>query len=248
MIKETPKEDFQVNIDPKEMLEAGTHFGHRISSSHPKMVSFVFGTRNNVYLIDPEKSAEKLKEALQFIQELIGENKILLLIGTKIQIKKLVKETAEACLIPYVCERWLGGTFTNFEVIKKRIDYFKDLKKQKAAGELEKYTKKERLKIDREILGLEERLGGIENMEKLPEAIFVCDMKKDSLVIREAKQKKIKVIGLADTNIDPSLADYPIPANDDAVSSVRYILEKIKETILNAKAKAQSAKSLAAKD
>lgn len=231
----TPKQELKIEIDPKEMLEAGTHFGHRISASHPKMVPFVFGTRNNVYLIDPEKSAEKLKEALQYIQGLVAENKTLLLVGTKIQIKKLVKETAEACLIPYVCERWLGGTFTNFEVIKKRIDYFKDLKKQKAAGELEKYTKKERLKIDRKILGLEERLGGIENMEKLPEAIFVCDMKKDNIAIREAKQKKIKVIGLADTNIDPSLADYPIPANDDAISSVRYILDKVKETILRNK-------------
>lgn len=225
----TKKADFK--IDPEEMAKAGVHFGHRTSRVHPKMKPYLYGVRNTVHIIDLEKTAEKLKEALKFIQELIAENKILLLVGTKIQVKDLVKEIAKDCNLPYVNERWLGGTFTNFEVIKKRIEYFKDLEKKKKEGELEKYTKKERAKIDQELRDLEIKFEGIKNLERLPDAIFVLDMKKDDLAVKEARMKGIKVIGIADTNVDPTLADYPIPANDDAISSVKYILEKVKEVI-----------------
>jgi len=137
--------------------------------------------------------------------------------------------------LPYVAERWLGGTFTNFEVIKKRIEHFKDLEKKKTEGELEKYPKIEKAKIDRELRNLEIKFGGIKNLEKLPDAIFVLDMKKDAAAVKEAKMKGIKVIGIADTNVDPTLADFPIPANDDAISSVKYILDKVKEVILKTK-------------
>jgi len=137
--------------------------------------------------------------------------------------------------LPYVAERWLGGTFTNFEVIKKRIEYFKDLEKKKTEGELEKYPKTEKAKIDRQLRNLELKFGGIKNLEKLPDAIFVLDMKKDAAAVKEAKMKGIKVIGIADTNVDPTLADFPIPANDDAISSVKYILDKVKEVILKTK-------------
>ncbi len=222
-------------VDPEEMLKAGCHFGHQSSTSHPKMKPFIFGSRNNVQIIDLEKTAEKLKEALSFIESLVKEKKTILLIGTKIQFKKIVEEIAKECGLPYVAERWLGGTFTNFEVIKKRVVYMKDLEKKKAEGDLEKYTKKERAKIEKEIKALEQRLGGIKDLEKLPEAIFVCDMKKDLAAIKEARIKEVKVIGISDTDIDPSLADYPIPANDNAASSVKYILEKLKETVLKAK-------------
>jgi len=228
--KEIKKADFK--IDPEEMARAGVHFGHRTSRVNPKIKPYLYGVRNNVHIIDLEKTVEKLKEAIKFIQELILENKILLLVGTKIQIKNLVREIAKECQLPYVVERWLGGTFTNFEVIKKRIDYFKDLEKKKTGGELEKYTKKERAKIDEELKNLEIKFRGIKELEKLPDAIFVLDMKKDELAVKEAKMKGIKVIGIADTNVDPNLADYPIPANDDAISSVKYILEKVKEVII----------------
>ena len=137
--------------------------------------------------------------------------------------------------MPYVAERWLGGTFTNFEVIKKRIEYFKDLGKKKTEGELEKYPKTEKAKIDRKLRNLELKFGGIKNLEKLPDAIFVLDIKKDAAAVKEAKMKGIKVIGIADTNVDPTLADFPIPANDDAISSVKYILDKVKEVILKTK-------------
>lgn len=232
-IKEkTKKVDFDIN--PEEMMKAGLHFGHRTSRRHPKMQPFLYGVRDSVHIIDLEKTAEKFKEALKFIQELISENKTLLFVGTKIQVKDLVKNTAKDLNQAYVVERWLGGTFTNFETIKKRIEYFKELERKKAEGELEKYTKKERAKIDQEIRELEIKFGGMRNLTQLPNAIFVLDMRKDALAVKEARQKDIKVIGVADTNTDPTLADYPIPANDDAILSVKYILEKVKEAILKA--------------
>lgn len=229
--------DFKINVE--EMAQAGLHFGHRTSKIHPKMRPYIYGVRNTVHIVDLEKTKEKLIEALKFIQQLISEEKVLLLVGTKIQVKDLVKEMAEKCQLPYINERWLGGTFTNFGVIKKRIDYFKDLERKKAEGELEKYTKKERADFDQEIKKLETKFGGIKNLEKLPDAIFVLDMKKDFLAVKEAKAKGITVIGISDTNIDPTLADYPIPANDDAISSVRYILEKVKEVIEKSKVKSK---------
>lgn len=227
--KKVKKEDF--DISPEAMAEAGVHFGHRTSRVHPKMKPYIFGVRNTVHIIDLEKTAEKLEEALKFIQKLISENKSLLLVGTKVQMKNMAKDFAKECKLPYIVERWLGGTFTNFKTIKKRMDYFKDLEEQKKKGELAKYTKKERAKIDKELRDLEIKFGGIKNIEGLPDAIFVLDMKKDALAIKEAREKGVVVIAIADTNVNPTLADYPIPANDDAISSVKYILEKVKKVI-----------------
>ncbi len=234
MVK-TKNSDIKINIE--EMLKAGLQFGHRTSRAHPKMRQFMQGVRNSIHIIDIEKTAEKLKETLAFIEELISDNKIILFVGTKVQVKDLVEEIASACKMPYVTDRWLGGTFTNFEIIKKRIEYFKDLQKKKEDGELEKYTKKEKAKIDREIVALARKFEGMRDLTKFPDAIFVIDMKKDALAIKEAKQKNIKIIAIADTDVNPDLADCFIPANDDAISSVTYILEKVKETILNTKPK-----------
>jgi len=220
-----PKTDFK--LDTEEMAQAGLHFGHRTSRIHPKMMPYLAGVRNTIHIIDLEKTKEKLAEALRFIQQLISENKILLIVGTKIQVRDLVKNIAQELTLPYVTKRWLGGTFTNFEVIKKRVEYFKDLEKKKKEGELEKYTKKERTKIDQELRGLEIKFGGIKDLKRLPDAILVLDMKKDDLAVKEARAKEIKVIAIAHSNTDPTLADYPIPANDDAISSVKYILDKI---------------------
>ena len=233
--KDTADKDF--NINPEEMAQVGLQFGHRTSRINPKMKPYIYGVRNSVHLIDLEKTAQNLKEALKFIQKIISEDKILLLIGTKIQIKDLVKNIAKDCNLPYINERWLGGTFTNFKTIKKRIEYFKELEERKEKGELAKYTKKERADMDKELKNLEIKFGGIKELKGLPDAIFVLDMKKDALAVNEAIKKGVIVIGIADTNIDPTLADYPIPANDDAISSVKYILEKMKEVILKAKPK-----------
>lgn len=235
MAETKKKKDFNLDLD--EMMKAGLHFGHRTFRIHPKMMPYIQGVRNTVHLINLEKTAEKLAGALKFIQEFISQGKILLLVGTKVQVKNLVKEMAIECGLPYVSERWLGGTFTNFTIIKKRVEYFKNLEKQRETGELEKYTKKERAKINQELGNLEIKFGGIKNLERLPDAIFVLDMKKDYLAAKEAREMGVKVIGISDTNIDPTVADFPIPANDDAISSVKYILDKVKEVILKAKSK-----------
>ncbi len=227
--KKGKKEDFGINIE--EMAEAGLHLGHRTSKVFPKMKLYIYGVRSSIHIIDLEKTAQKFKEALEFIQKLASENKTLLLVGTKVQINNLVKGFAEKHNLPYVTERWLGGTFTNFGSIKKRVDYLKDLEEKKEKGELEKYTKKERIKMDREIKKLETKIGGIKSLGGLPDAIFVFNMRKDDLAIKEARKKGIKVIAIADTNVDPTPADYLIPANDDAFSSVKYILEKVEKAI-----------------
>lgn len=235
--KKEKSEDF--GIDTEEMSRLGLHFGHRTSRGHPNMEPYLFGVRNTVHIIDLEKTKEKLSQALEFIQKLISESKILLLVGTKIQIKNLVKNVAEDCGLHYVTERWLGGTFTNFGIMLKRVEYFKDLERKEKEGELEKYTKKERAKINEELRKLRIKFGGIKDLTKLPDAIFVCDMRKDHLAIKEARMKGVKVIGIADTNVDPTLTDYPIPANDDAISSVKYILNKVKEVIQKVKQKSE---------
>ncbi len=239
---ETKNKKASLNLKTEEMAQAGLHFGHKSSKIHPKMKPYLYGVRNGVHIIDLEKTAEKLKEALNFIKEAVAQGKIILTVGTKIQAKALVKQTAEECGLPYITERWLGGTLTNFETIKKRIDYFKDLERKKKEGELENYTKKERIKFDEELKNLEIKFGGIKTLDKIPDIVFVLDMQKDDLAIKEAKAKDVKVVALADTNVDPTLADYPIPANDDAMLSVKYILEKVKETIKSAQSKVKKEK------
>lgn len=237
MIKEEKDKKDENFSDLQKMMEAGLHFGHKSSAVHPKMKPYLYGVRNTIHIIDLEKTATELKKALEFIQKLILEDKVMLLVGTKVQARDLVKKTAEECGIPYVNGRWLGGTITNFPVIKERIEYFKELERKRREGDLDKYTKKERADFDREIEKLETNLGGIKNLGQLPDAVFITDARKDKLAIREAKSKGIKVIGIADSNVDPGVADYPIPANDDAISSLSYILGKVKEAIVEARGK-----------
>jgi small subunit ribosomal protein S2 len=227
------KSNFGVKI--QDMEEAGVNFGHRISRLHPKMKPYLSGVKSTTHLIDLEKTAEALENALEYVKKTISDKKVLVFIGTKIQIKDLIKETAEECELPYVCERWLGGAFTNFPVIKKRIDYLIELENAKKEGGWEKYTKKERIKINKEFEGLKTKFGGLKALTGLPEAIFVADIRKDDLAVKEAKMKGVKVIAICDTNVDPSQIDYPIPANDDAILSVKYILDKVKDTIIKSK-------------
>lgn len=229
------KKKYKFKIKPEEMMAQGVHLGHRTSKLHPKMESFILGIRNTVHVIDLEKTAQCLEEALSFIEELIKKGGRLLLVGTKPPLKKLVKEVAEDCGLPYVVERWLGGTFTNFGVIKKRIDYFKEMEEKEKKGEFDKYTKKEKIKIEKELQDLKRKFEGLKNLEEIPQAIFICDLNQDKLAQKEAKKKGVKVVAICDTNTDPSLADYPIPANDDALSSVKYILGKVKEVIVKSK-------------
>ena len=236
MTEATKKSSIEdVKIDVAEMLSCGLGVGHTVSRLHPKMKMYVSGIKNNANIIDLEKTAKSFNTALKFISNLVADNKKIIFVGTKIQVKELVKQAAENCGVPYVTERWLGGTFTNFETISKRVEYFKSMENKRASGELEKYTKKERLKIDKQLESLRIKFEGIKNMPKLPDAVFISDLKKDIICAKEAKRKGIFIIAITDTNVDPTIADYPIPANDDAISSVKYILEKVSETVKNAK-------------
>jgi len=223
------KDLFNLNI--QEMEKAGLHHGHRVSKLHPRMKPYLSGIKDSVHTIDLTKTAEKLAEALKVVSDFVAEGKVIVLVGTKIPIKNLVKETADAVGVAYINERWLGGTFTNFETILKRINHFRDLKKQKEIGGLEKYTKKEKMKIDKEIKALEIKFEGVKNLTKLPDAVFVLDMNKDGLAASESRKKGIKVIAICDTNIDPNRVDYPVPANDDAISAAKYVLGKFAEAV-----------------
>jgi len=225
--------DIKLNVD--EMAEAGVNLGHKVSKFHPKMKPYVSGIKNNVQIFDLEKTQKELEKALAFVSKIVSEEKTIIFVGTKIQLKSIVRQAAEEAGIPYVTERWLGGTFTNFETIQKRVNYFKDLEKKRETGELEKYTKKERLDFDREIAKLKIKFEGIRNMPKLPDAVVIFGIDKDITAAREAKKKGIKIVAIVDTNVNPDIADYPIPANDDAISAVSYIIDKVKETIINSK-------------
>ena len=234
--------NMNVTLSVDDMTKAGLQFGHKKSRVHPKMKPYIFGVRNTIYIIDLDKTIEKFEASLNYIQKIAGEGKTILFVGTKTQFKKMTKDTADACGMPYVSERWLGGTFTNFKIIKKRLDYFKEQERKLAAGEFDKYTKKEQAEIQKELKVLDKKLGGIKSVDKMPEALFVLDMKKDKLAVKEASENGVKVIGIVDVNINPDTADYPIIANDDSMSSVGYIMGKVKEAILAGKENIMEAK------
>lgn len=215
----------------EEMLKAGIHFGHQKARWHPKMEPFIFTSKNGINIIDLEKTAEKLKQAVDFVKKLAPEGKTVLFIGTKRQAQEIIKKYAEESGMPYVINRWLGGTFTNFTVIHKVINKFKELKEQKKKGELEKYTKRERMLLDEEIMRLDKLVGGIESLRKLPEAIYVVDVKQERTALREAKRMKIPIVAMIDTNSNPEGIKYPIPANDDATKSIEFVTAKIAEAV-----------------
>lgn len=219
----------------EEMLKAGMHFGHRTNRWHPKMKPYIFTSKNGVYIIDLRKSQEKLREALEFIQKLIKEDKKILFVGTKSQVSLPMKKMADESGQAYVVGKWLGGYLTNFTVIKKSVKKYLDLTEKKAAGKLDKYTKKERLDFDREIKKLEARVAGLVSLNKTPDALFVWDLKEEETAVREAIQKNIPIIAVCDTNVNPESANYPIPANDDSTKTISLVLNAIKETIISTK-------------
>ena len=223
------------NLSLDEMITAGLAFGHQKSKLHPKMKNFVTKPKDKVYLIDLEQTIEKFNKALDFVKQAKMEGKSILFVGTKIATKDLVLETAKKCKSSYVTERWIGGVFTNFKEIRKRINYFKELEMKTMEIDFEKkYVKKERLTMMKELARLRLKFDGVKNMEELPAAVFIVDVTKDEIALTEARQCGIKVIALADTNVNPKLIDYPIPGNDDAYTSIEYILYKIEE-VLNCK-------------
>lgn len=228
-----------LTMDMTAMLKAGVHFGHQKARKNPKMNEYIFGVKNGVNIIDLQKTVVKLEEASKFVEKIITEGQEILFVGTKKQTKKLIESAAKRCGAHFVVDRWLGGTFTNFSVISSRTRFLRDGESKMKNGEYEKYTKFEKMKIAEELDGLERKIGGIKNMTKLPAAIFVTGVIEDDLAIKEAVKRNIPVIALVDTNVDPKNVDYPIPANEDAVSSLRLMIAYITKAVLTGKEKAK---------
>ncbi|MCK5416475.1 30S ribosomal protein S2 [Candidatus Parcubacteria bacterium] len=215
----------------EQMLKAGMHFGHKTSKWYPKMDPYIFGARNGIHIIDLVKSRKMLAEAMQFIEKLISEDKVILFVGTKMQAKHTIQGIAKEIKMPYITEKWMGGCLTNFLIIKKMITKYKNLIDNKRLGKFNKYTKKEKLDIDRTINKLELKVGGLVGMPKLPDALFVWDIKKETTAVTEAKIKGIPIIAVCDTNVNPINIDYVIPSNDDATKTVKLVLNLLKDTI-----------------
>ena len=225
----------------EEMMRAGLFLGRKSSKTHPKMRSLVFGVRNGISMIDLEETINLLNKALDFIKTKAARGAILL-VGTTPSAKKSVEEMAKQLGFPYVTERWLGGTLTNFKTLSKRVAYFKKLKSDKESGRLDKYTKKERLDFDREIKKLSVMFSGIEGMNSLPEVLFVVDANGNLTAVREARRLKIPVVAIANTDINPDLVDYLIPANDRNKSSIDWILARLAKVVLESKQEAPAEK------
>lgn len=236
--KTEEKREVMNKINMMDMLKAGVHFGHKKSKKHPKMDEYVFGIRNGISIIDLSKTKGKLAEAADFARKISEKDGIVLFVGTKRQASKIIEAAAQKCDMPYVSERWLGGTFTNFEKIligKKRLE---SLIEEKESGELaRKYTKKEVREIEREMKRLDMKFGGIKKVNKIPDAVFVVDIIEEETAILEALAKKVPVIAITDTNTNPSHINYPIPANDDAIRSIELITNVIADAIIEGKKK-----------
>jgi len=214
-------------INMKELLEAGVHFGHQTRRWNPKMKPYIFGARNGIHIIDLQKTVKLLKITYDFIVKIVSEGYSVLFVGTKKQAHDSVIEESDRCGMFRVVNRWLGGTLTNFQTIRKSIARLKELEAMKADGSIMRYTKKEIIKMEKELANLEKNLGGIKNMDELPGALFVVDPKREKIAVREARKLGIPVVAIADTNCDPDEIDFIIPGNDDAIRAIRLICSKI---------------------
>jgi small subunit ribosomal protein S2 len=223
-----------VTVTMKELLEAGVHFGHQVRRWNPKMKEYIFGERNGIYIIDLQKTQKMFREALQFVTNMIAEDRgrTILFVGTKRQAQEAVREEAERAGQFYVNQRWLGGLLTNFQTVQKSIKRLKDLEAMQTDGRYEKLTKKERIKLDRERQGLEKTLSGIKGMNRLPDSVFVIDVRKEEIAVAEANKLGIPVIAVVDTNCSPEGVDHIIPGNDDALRAVRLFASRIADAVL----------------
>jgi len=233
--------------DLMTMLKSGVHFGHQTGKRHPKMKPYIFTTKSGFHILNLEETQNKLKEALEFATKIVSNGGTILFLGTKKQAQPIITKYAKECNMPYITERWLGGTFTNFGEINKLVKKFVDLKKQRETGQLDKYTKKEKLEFEREIEKLDKMVGGVEGITRVPDAIFVVDIKKEKTAVTEAIRKNIPVIAMVDTNVNPDKVNYPIPANDDAIKSIELITSLI-STAVNEGLKKKEKNTLATKD
>ncbi len=223
-----------VSVTMKELLEAGVHFGHQVRRWNPKMKEYIFGERNGIYIIDLQKTQRMFRDALGFVTDAIAEDrgKSVLFVGTKRQAQDAVREEAERCGQYYVNQRWLGGLLTNFQTVQKSIKRLKELEAMQTDGRYEKLTKKERTKLDREREGLNKNLSGIKAMSRLPDIVFIIDVRKEEIAVAEANRLGIPIVAVVDTNCSPEGIDYVIPGNDDALRAVRLFASRIADSIL----------------
>jgi len=214
-------------VSIKDLLEAGSHFGHQTRRWNPKMSKFIFEERNGIHIIDLQKTQKLLDYATQYVRKITQKGGKILIVGTKRQIRDIIKDEAERCGMPYVSSRWLGGMLTNMRTIRQSIGRLEEIENLENSGILEKLPKKEQAKLRRELAKLNRNLGGIRNMPKPPEAIFIVDIRKEHLAVAEARKLGTTIIALVDSNCDPDKADFIIPGNDDAISSVKIITSAI---------------------
>ncbi|OQX84697.1 30S ribosomal protein S2 [candidate division KSB1 bacterium 4484_87] len=221
-----------MNVTLQDLLMAGTHFGHLTRRWNPKMKPYIFMEKNGIYIIDIKKTLSTLRAACEEVERVVKSGEKVLFVGTKKQAKEIIRIEAQRCGQFFVNHRWLGGTLTNFVTVKKSIKHLKNLEKMSTDGSYEKLVKKEILRIEREKEKLDRVLGGIKDMNTLPGALFVVDVKKEAIAVREANRLNIPVIGIVDTNSDPDNIDFPIPGNDDAFKSISIITRAISDTII----------------
>ena len=221
-------------ISMKQLLEAGVHFGHQTRRWNPKMAEYIYTERNGIYIIDLQKSVNKVDEAYNAVYDIAAEGGTILFVGTKKQAQEAVQAEAERCGMYYVNERWLGGMLTNFKTIQSRVQRLKDIEKMEADGTFDVLPKKEVIQLKKEQEKLQKNLGGIKERKRIPDAIFVVDPKKESICVREAHIRGIPLIGIVDTNCDPDELDYVIPGNDDAIRAVKLIVSKMADAVIAA--------------
>lgn len=219
------------DISLKDMVKSAVHFGHPTHKWNPKMKIYLYGKRNGIHIFDLKLTASKLVEALDFLGNAARAKKTILFVGTKQQCHPLLNDLKASTQMPIVTDKWIPGLLTNFKTIKKRIDYFKELKESDASGGLSKYTKKEQMKLRKKIQDLSASLSGVEDMTEIPDVLFVVDIVRDHIAVNEARRLNIPVVGIVDSNADPDKVNYPIPANDDAIKSLEYILGLVKESL-----------------
>ena len=225
-----------INVGVKELLEAGVHFGHQTRRWNPKMKRFIFAERNGVHVIDLNQTQTQLETACNFLAKVAGKGGKILFVGTKKQAQEAIKEAAEITGMPYVTERWLGGTLTNLKTIRRSIAKMTNIEKMDADGTIAQYVKKEQGALRREAEKMAKNMGGIRNMTEQPDAMFVIDIKREHNAVAEARRLRIPLIAMVDTNCDPDLVDFPIAANDDAIRSIRVVLGAIVQSVGEARA------------
>jgi small subunit ribosomal protein S2 len=220
------------NVTMKALLEMGVHFGHRTQKWNPKMKPFIFGQRNGIHIIDLQQTLANIHQYHDIVRDVVANGGVVLFVGTKRQAMETIQKEAERCNMPYVNTRWLGGTMTNWVTIRSRIETLNKLEQRREKGEFELLTKKEALILERRIIRLNERLGGIRKMRKLPNLLIVVDTKRESTAVKEANTLGIPVLALADTNIDPQVIDYIIPGNDDAMRAIKVVIAAMADAVI----------------